>query len=188
MIWCLYFALKITSLWKLSFVLCRELQPFTFLQNQYKIQVLYNLFSVKVQARKIHLQALRYCSAGFIWFENFRPKWGTCTLIGYQKWLVEKWDMGNIYNWAVLGLILFPLKWKRKQLQFAYTKKYCVWKLWHDTREVQRELSAFSASLTLFFYVRTVTELRTYSVIWDSLTLKRLNSRILSWSTRAEIS
>lgn len=48
-----------------------------------------------------------------------------------------------------LGLILFPLKGKRKQLQFAYTNKNHVWELQHDTRAVQRELSAFSASVAL---------------------------------------
>lgn len=59
--------------------------------------------------------------------------------------------MGNIYNCEVLSLILFPLKGKSKQLQFAYTNKNRVWELKHVTRAVQRELSAFSASVTLYF-------------------------------------
>ena len=101
--------------------------PFSCQQNHYKIQLISDLFCGKVKINVIGKPALAslqllVCGVRMIW-KYFRHKWGTCTLIGHHKWLVEKWGMGNIYNQAALGLILFPLKWKKKTITVCLHKE-----------------------------------------------------------------
>lgn len=127
-------------------VLCGEIHLWLPAESLQDLTALWPLLwkSWNNERSKLSLASLKLllCRIHMIW-NGFRHRWGTCTLAGHHKWWVEKGSMGNIYNWVALGLVLFPLKGKRKQLQFAYTNKNHVWELQHDTRVVQRELSTF---------------------------------------------